>query len=111
MQVAAMKPTTHTPPDPHRRPGEQRQQLGKRGAFLLGLKVQRLRDLCTKYQHVAPHMHDGHAARLEHAVTRALELMDAEDKVLSKWDRARGISRRDVVDSADLKSIEDGGNG
>ena len=63
-------------------------------------------------------MLDGHAGRLDNAVLeavehmeRGLEVLSNELTVLGKWERARGVSRRNVVDSAELRSIEDGGNG
>jgi hypothetical protein len=114
MQVTPLAPTTHTPPD-----GGSRSPLKKTGRQLvnmLGLRTQNLRLMCEKIDRITPGMLDGHSGRLDSAVAeaaihfdRGMKILDEQMGVLDKWDRARGVHRSG--DSAELRSIEDGGNG
>ncbi len=116
MRISPMEPTTHTPPDGSSRSPMRR--TGKQLVNTLGLRTQRIRLACREIDQITPGMLEGHAGRLDNAVheaaqhfERGLEVLKNELAVLGKWDRARGVARRDIVDSAELRSIEDGGNG
>ena len=114
MQVTALSPTTHTPPDGGSRSPKRR--TCKQLVNTLSMRTSHMRLLLSQIDRITPDMIDGHAGRLDTAVSdasihldRCMEILRDELKVLSKWDRARGVHRSG--DSAELRSIEDGGNG
>ena len=119
--MLTLTPTTHTPGEQSRHGSPSpRETVGRHEVRMAEMRIQRIRLLLTEFESMVPRMSSGHYGRLEHALGDALGTLEKQGEVLGRWDRARGLdgtgsgtrtNRRDIVDSAELRSIEDGGNG
>ena len=113
--VTPTTPTTHTPPGAgeHQPRGRRERwapsQTGK-GARLVTSYTQHIRLLTQRCDRLAPYLPGGHSGRLESALMRTLADLEKQVATLEKWDRARGYTPRGT-DSAELRSIDEGGNG
>lgn len=112
MARVTLTPTVYTPDHHGGHNGLSHRGSGpcKRATRLVSMRTSRMRLLCQKIDRVAPHLPAGHAGRLEEALRPVLEVMEQAVVTIEKWDRMRGYTRRGC-DSAELRSIEDGGNG
>jgi len=80
---------------------------------LITLHTQRVRGLTQRIDRDVKTMSYGHIARLEEAVINAEKIIEQAVENVAKFTRARerGCTRSIAVDSAELRSIENGGNG
>lgn len=115
MEVAAPTAVSHRPPqgNPNRNPRRLPVDNTHKQVSLISMHTMKIRAATQQIDRIAPGLLAGHLERLYATVREAEKMIDDEIEIIEKFDRARNTRRGAIrgSDSAELRSIEDGGNG